>query len=555
MEKKIAVRELGQEMAEQAIVQIGLAYHYHNPHCQYNLLQPLAVNGELLATPETAPETACRETPYYQNCRGLVSDIYFNAFGVIIPGTRFPYGSCMKTYARDMLVMQYGEEDGVSPIRDYETFVEELFRQIRPGDIMLARKKNGRHVMLYMGECLGDGKRYVLHDWPVGGGNVNQETGENKREPNGSAVLQTVEDLWYPGNGQPHYEFSSYLSVYLFRPLRVPGIRNCTVPASTLTRLKYPYLYINKEADVSIYDTVIPGQPFQVKVTIASKNGAPFENITVTEFVSDTFVLDRESLRKNGEVSGVCKMVNGEQAVQWVTDVPANGEVELSFIVKPKKKNSYPGMRITLPEGFVDDIPTRAMTFTVGAKEITREDAAALQAAELPETTDFQDLAFVNSFYKKVLSMDPCLPDTVDDFLKETMYVERVLNELDWSQMVLSLKDRRPEDLSEEGKRLQNMRINRYIGGRYVALRDHRNRAIDYLEEYFTPGDVFLLAKGENTTAITDKSQVKICIYLGDGAVVSHSTSGTVRETFEETIGKCIMHNIVIGLRPTLTNT
>ena len=555
MEKTITVRQLGARKAEQAVVEAAMAYHYHNPDCQYNFLRRITADGLFLGSWEVAPEAVCRDIPYYQNCRGLVSDVYWDVFRAVLPGTRGVWHPVLNGIGRDMMVMQYGGEEGIANTADYEVFVKELLKAIRPGDVMMTDKNSGSHLMLYLGKCLGDGKRYIIHDWPVNGGSVNLETGVNVREPGGSAWLSTVEELWYPGNGTPHYEFSEATAVFLFRPLQTEALLDMPVPASTMTRLKYSHMCIRKESDVQIYDTVLPGQPLHITVTVASKRDKDFKGVAVSEPIPEEFVLDTASVKINGKKGGTVVTVDGVQTVQWTVDVPAGTEVKLTYTVKVNGENSYPGKKITLPAGMVENVPTRAITYQTGIKKPDKKQLADLKKltakkSELPNLSDhFCDLDYVNLFYKNVLGMDAQLPATMDEFLKKTMTLGQFVIHGDWAKKATMLVD------AEDGdKRLQDMRIQRYVGGKYIHLDNHLDRAYEYMEEFFTPGDVFMVADGEgNTTAVTDPEKLTIYIYLGGDTVICHRTSGTTRESFAKTVGTSLVKNLVIAIRPTLT--
>lgn len=556
MQKELTIGEIGREKAEEALVETALAFHYHNPYCQYNVEERLTENQDKMVSQETSPERACREEMHYEDCRGLVADIYWNAIHMIIPGTRlFWHPVTTEQFGLESLVMQYGAEDGIKPYRDYEKFVEDFFKNIRPGDILMSDKADGNsHIMIYLGKCMGDGKRYIVHDWPVGGGNMKTDTGRNVYEPNGSAILETVEDLWYPGVGNPHWEFGVMAKFWLFRPLKRQCVSNTVLPAPTASRLKYPRLVNFRFADKKVYDTVLKDDILTITETVENKGKKAYKDLTVTEYLpKGTVAFVKESQRVNGKKAGVEKVVDNCPALQFVIDVPAGEKVTMTYKVKvtTTKKD-----KITIPCGKVDEIPSRELTFVVGEARLAKEEFAAMKAlkkGKLPEALipkTFRDLDYVNLFYKNVLGRKTVLPKTVNELLTETFYVNRHPKIFEMAEYAEMLDLRDDEHITERGKKLKKTFINRFVGGWYVFLETRNDRAFDYLEEYFEPGDCFIVAGGKNKTSITDKENLTVYVYVGNGTVIRHKKSGTTRENFEETVGRAILQNIVIGLRP-----
>ena len=75
-------------------------------------------------------------------------------------------------------------------------------------------------------------------------------------------------------------------------------------------------------------------------------------------------------------------------------------------------------------------------------------------------------------------------------------------------------------------------------------------------DEYYLPGDVFLVAKLDNpvypqaTTLDTGVDNVEIYIYLGNNLCVKHTATGTTVESFDDTVGQCAWEGLFVALRP-----
>ena len=556
MRENMTIEEVGREAAEQALVETALAFHYHNPYCQYNHEIEIVANQDKMVSQETTPEAACREIMHYEDCRGLIADIYWNALHMIIPGTRlFWHPAVTSQFGMETLVMQYGTEVGIKPYRDYDKFIEDYFKMIRPGDILMSDKPDGNsHIMMYMGKCLGDGKRYVIHDWPVGGGVMDKVTGKNKYEPAGSATLETVEELWYPGTGNPHWEHGAMEKLWLFRPLNRQIAANATLPAPSVSRLKYPKLWATKYASKSIYESVMQGDVLTITDEIENKSDKPYENLVVCEYISKNGDLDKLSMRMNGRKAGTHKVDDKRQCIEWVVNIAPGEKVKLSYKFKVRTKRD----RITIPCGRIDHIETRELNFRVAEAVLAKDEEKALKAltkGAIPTELcpkKFADLDFVNAVYKKVLGKKTILPKTAQAFIEKTMYPTKEIKIYHMSEYadMLALRIPGEDTITAEGANLQKLFIERFVGGRNVFLENRRDRAFDYLEEYFKPGDCFIAAGGKNETAIVNKDELSIYVYVGNGKVLAHRTSGTTREEFADTVACALVKNIVIGLRP-----
>ena len=562
----MTLRELGLERGQQAVVETALAWYYKNPYVQYQYLNPITAMtraGAYFDTTRLQPESFAADTPYYGHCRSMGGDIFYAALGLTIGSSRVPWG-----YAgahKNMIVLQYGgtaTADNVKYFDNQPAFCKKLREILEPGDIVdVYHGKSDFHVMIYLGDCLGDGKDYLVHCWPYQGGSVycwpsgqanhSGSTTENFQvknplEAKGACMLQTYEDLLL-GKGSPSWpiQTGNVSAIYVTRPMIDEKVLDTVLPAPSVTRLQYPGLEITKDVGHYASETLLQGEELTVSLKLTNHSRQDHGTLTVTEPIPAGTAL-AGGISEGGQAAG--------SQVSWNVALAAGQSVTLSFKLRV---TAAPGSTVSFAAGSVGHIATKSTTLKVGAGALTaaqKQNLSVLSKGKLPEglrtNTQFLDLSVFSRIYKEALGMEIDLPATATELLDALFTRKMVYN--NENEPVAMLELRKDADPG-----LDFMRVVRNTFGYFVYLPDYisnTERALDLSEKFYTPGDCFLVLdthyKGAGTDPV-DTAKAYYYVYLGGGRVLEyHQSSGFKVKYFSDTLARNVMADTFICLRP-----
>ena len=554
----MTVREAGIDVARKIIQETAKAYYRKNPHTQYNVARPLTVVGDdkrmwpegpLSCTNGMAPEQACRDINYSAVCRSFTADVYYDAFRFETPGIFCRSYSVDIMRYKDALIYKYGERLATlktgRPVttKDKELFLKTVREDLKPGDVFLATPNDPRfsgHVIMYVGDCFETGVEYIMHCWPLGGGRWDKNTGVNLREPYGAITLQTCDEFLFSVGSSPNWSLTrDYMEdIYLFRFTEMEEFLNAKLTDAAVTRYRYPDLVVEKTSSVGTYGTVLPGETLKITERFENKSAGDY-SFEVREVIPEGTTF----LKAEGATAVT------EREVVWQVTVPAADFVEISYEVVVHTK---PGDVIFFESGRADLMPTREFRVKTGASRLTEAEEEKLAAVrkKIPEALKpavFEDLAYVKRLYR-YLGREVSLPDTLDEYLKERY---EVIKPCHWFPEVLALK----KEPTAKGLEYAKMDVLRYTTGQYYFIPGDelfiKERAIDFLEDYFLPGDVMLSTWGENTLEAKDPAGIAVTVILGGGKVLVHSAEGTEILPFKDTVARALVLHFSGILRPT----
>ena len=569
--------EVDPELLQDIIVQTALAYYYKNPYCQYNMTTNLTaqgVSGARLDTQGIDPEFITEDEPFYSHCRSFCSEVYESAFGWDkLPSVRAGWTTKFNTY-HQMIVMQYSYNP--KDIRglpkeetytDLSLFLKDFEAALQPGDIMYGEKKavvDGGHVMIYLGDCFGDGKRWCLHSWPVGGG-IMPETGSskgvNKREPEGAITLQTLDDLVLSkttGASYPNWSFAAMNGsgkpnqcyIWLIRPMLYQEFMDSTVVTEeNVARLRYPYMSISRDIGKYATDTLITGEELDVSVTVESRNRkSAFAQVEVAEPLPEGAELIAGSLSEGGVQEG--------NILRWTVDVPAGKAVTVSYRLRVTAKA---GETVKLPGGTVSGIDTKSWELKVAKTALTAAQRARLiriAAGDIPKSLlelqadGYLDLDLVNQFYSRIIGLETAFPKTVEEYVSSFMKVGS-------PKSVDTVFLMEKPELNAQEAEYRFAAISRNIGGYHVYMPNtlsNTDRQLEHLEQFYEPGDVFLINDASVASLVLSSPETRtILIYLGAGKLLQYTKDKQLRiVSWRDSIERAILNSMVIGIRPTL---
>ncbi|MBR5738575.1 MAG: DUF11 domain-containing protein, partial [Lachnospiraceae bacterium] len=498
-------------------------------------------------TPGISPEETTPEMPYYINCNGLAAEVYWQAFNFVSSGYR---GSSFESSIRNEdVVFAFGKDykkyaaSGAQYFADQAEFLETLKKELLPGDQILAFKTNGEgHVMLFLGDCFGDGTDNVIHAWPIKGGKWDKATGVDKEEPYGAAWIQTAKDLLYEVGPSPNWPLGSpekMQRVVVLRYLNNEKFLNAEFTDAAITRYNKQGLVVTKESTFDVYDTVLTGEEITITETLENHSAESYP-VTVREYVAEgtAFVASSSTDLDPGTVS--------DNAVTWKVTVPAGGSVEVSYTVKV----TADGYReLLFPAGAVSTLPTRELKTTVGKSRLTDEEIRTLQekglaAAEELAEGEFAGLGFLARFYEQVFGVQPAFPADLGEFLTALYEVKKPVLGADSRMLV------RKEEPDEALLEFVIPRCE--LGDYYHNLNylTNKDRIFTPKEAYFLPGDVLVEMHGANYQQYRSQEAMSVNVYLGGGKVLTYSAEGVRETTFEETFATASKYHYAVILRP-----
>lgn len=527
------------EELQQIVVQTALAYYYQNPDVQYDSIK-FCEDGTSRLTSGDAPEVASRDTQIYSVCSDYMYDIYHDAFGYELMGGPKNVGTKYLTaLTEDINPMVKFHFAGSDNAAEREAAMEATRGKMEPGDLVVYYAKSAGHVMMYLGDCFGDGTEYGIHCW---GSKLDPATGEETYEDKGSIKLQPTEELFYTKkneNGPTCYLAAAGHSgngLNILRPFDAPDF----VPqptAKALSRVQYLGIRVDRELDRSRYVAVENGTELAVTVSVTNNGKADYTELPVVENLPQgQTIVDgsaADAVAEDGRLS-------------WKLTVPAGQTVTVGYKLKI---SGAPGESVTLPGGTVAAIETPEIPVVIGGKPMSAEQVKALTEAAkamAKNGTDAQQTEVVNQLYRDAFGVELKLPETMEK-LAELLTVADVPTGLEKRLFM------RKTELNDEEKQLMKMIIPGHIGGQYFYhQRDTRAAVPDFygFSERYQPGDILIGSYGTNRTVFIDDAEIDYIVILGDKTFLYNKKDGISLKPYNSTMGLAMKYNLFFGLRP-----
>ena len=544
------VSELDRKTLQDAIIQTALAYDYKDAKIQYDIsnttIYSTTMSGKRRLNCRISPEQAADDMNMYTSCSKYAFAIYHDAFDYEIPTYDTKWQTVYDlTPDCEVVVVKFGEDDGSTGETDRRTAIKALKDNIQVGDIIYASPKgdvNNGHTLVYLGDCLGDGQQYVIHSWPVGGGRLDKDTGVDKREPNGAITLQTLEECVLTDKGSPNYSIAKDKIdfFYLLRPFDAADFKDYKLTPSAVTRLEYPNLSIDKVADRTIYDDILPGEQMVLTETVENHSKTDYAELTLRELVPDGCTL----------VSAEGAAVNGN-VLEWKLNLAAGAKQTVTYTVQ---NNLEAGRMLTIPSGACGMIPTRTMSYKVAAGRLTQEQKDAFSKTFSDKNTrdaalaklTYQDLDTVNTIYREYFGIEAGLPATLGDYLNQRFDIAPPMGQ----EFKMLIAKTEPD---AGNQKLFDMEINHSMTGTHLyTAGDSSGRIFDILQTYFQVGDVFITYKEDTVTTAIMQNMGIYCINIGGGRVLRIAPDGIAVENFSATVGTSLINTFFVALRPAM---
>lgn len=627
------------EELEAALVETAWGYFLKGSKAQYdggNLTGVSAMNGGVRRPPLVSVlEDATGDNTIYTVCSDYCWSVYQQTLGLPLFGDRRnastsamwwlsdAYGMTVARWVGDDYNKDNTDTEGdkataemygvdftkVKTTEEMKAFITNYEENLRPGDIMLFYG----HAMLYIGNG------YVLDS---GGTTYKMDLGVESFETAGTVdyLHPSVVDIYVNGVGDTgvNYKLESQPQRYMviIRPLNalcsadddddpandplnaeytlpefsalVDGMNllyhkdaktsGYTITDTTLSRMDYPAMEIDRTVDITRYGTVVKdGQlTYSVKISNKSNNasyctyqsaargenyaGEDYAGLVVTETIPAGTVLVADSITAGGQYS------NG--TITWTIDVAAGATVECAYTVNV---TGNIGDVITNGGGMVADIPSNTITNTIGGAKLENTKVEALadfydegvnKFAENGVGATRLDTKFASRVYQAVLGIDLTLPTSqellTNLFERKTIYsANRYMTNYDTKTLFQAYVLKDAEDVADDYQAWRDMVIADYIGGTQVWT-DFENgeaRINQFSTDYLEPGDVLIYGSldGSNSADYDrNVTETKVLVYVGDDKFVSMTTAGMpeVSEGAELNLWPAFSYDFLFALRP-----
>lgn len=544
-------------LAQKAITETAFAYYYKEHYVQYDsttlTYQAKRQAGASRMTAGAAPEMAAADFTVYTVCSDFCSDVYYNTFGYWING------SPRTCNTANMVAIPATNPEVVvkcesKTAADRAAAVQKIRDNIQVGDVLVHNGGDGGHAMLYIGDALGDGTKYLIHS---GGKKINIDSGVDQYEDyqdvtghvGGSIRLDNVEIALDAASTNYNNLHDPDVGTFsLLRFMDAADISKDITPVS-LCRTKWPGLEIDRSGDRPVYHNVLSGEEMTVTVTIKNNGKTAYKALPISEAAPKGASIVEGSANEGGKISA--------DGIQWTIDVPAGAEKKLSYKVKITAKT---GETVTMPAGMVDAIPSRELTFKVGASRVAKDAFAdVIKAGTVAGITNAKtQIGFANEVYKTVLGKETGLPDTMKELLEGLFTTKSGLED---APLVGGTMIVRKTEFAGNFKTINEMIVPKHVMGRAFLYENSDplnygawDRNLDPKAEHLEPGDIIVGMRGRNVLSVENPNAVYVYVYLGEGQILARGHSGRPVVTSFESVAGSKMHrqNLCFVLRPSL---
>ena len=536
---------------QQGVVAAALAYYDKGRSVQYDgsTIQNDITRGDggcTRSTNQVSPEYATPTETMFSVCSDFAHQVYWDSFRINLCGSAGANttGTLVHKYKdTPMTVYYWSKETGSS-----NDAISEMLPLLQPGDVITSLHKGGGHTMVYVGDCLGDGKTYLCHCWGADirksrdrgfldhreyGPNdtdIDKRYGvsQNETSKGGAIRLDECEPFL-----RKHYGGTSRTEMNALRPLVGFTESEYPLPAWTQYRMTHPRLAIDRYLNKTRFNSITTGETVTMTLKLSNSSKVAY-TVPVTEKVPAGAVL--KTPFEGAAVAG--------DTMTWNVELKAGEEKTFTAEYEITAKR---GEKVIFEGGSVGDIPSNSIPMTVGGKKLT--DAENAKLADIANGTYNQQLAAAganasnlgNVVYQTILGLNVEMPEY-------QQVVKKLIKEVASRSGRKSHCFKEPGEVAAEDLTTYQMMVPQLWGGNGIWYEWAKDHCFDPRDMHLEPGDVIVRASSLIGVAPSDQ-----LVYLGNGKYLSYDKTGKSYPLVEEPqFVDCLSKKCFYVLRPTL---
>lgn len=409
-----------------------------------------------------------------------------------------------------------GEKKSTKKNISKSTIRKEINKLLEPGDIIVLRKENSGHVMLYTEE---NSVGYLVH---ATGSSYDYENMKDKEEGKGAIKKELLTDVMDNSDNSHYFFDKEYVSLTILRPVNIFGNN---LSNNTINRLINQNLTINKVANIDESITIDKGSKITYTITIKN-NAKETQKITFndelpqnTELVSGT--LNEEfnlAYNRTKTITYTVKVLNDESNIVN-DDSKVNGQV-LNTITHKIGTSLSNIKQVKLVE------TTKKFNNTnIGynkSKEFNQ-----ITAKVSNSKLNYNPARFISSIYYNAFNVNINL-------LSSVQIEKEIFNNVNGALY-----------LKEENNNILNMLVPNLYGGTHVSNNDPK-RIRKVLKNDLMIGDII------SYRYINEKETGNTYLYLGNNKLVSINTKKIINASADKILDKLMGCKSFVVLRPSL---
>ena len=540
------------EERQQALVATAMAYFDKGHSIQYDgstIVGTIkrADGGKTRSTNQVAPEYATPQETMFSVCSDFAHQVYYETYRYQLGGSAggcWTGGLTNNIKASDPIcVMKWEKKSG----KDAHTAIDEMLAIAEPGDVFTSVYPSGSsyggHTMLYVGDVLGDGVKYIAHCW---GKPISSKSGDVREYPKGAEIdkrygfreytdtmggairLNNAHDFIHEKYGTDKESIMT-----LLRPLKKMSEEKYPISAATKYRMAHPRLAIDRYLNKTRFNSAFTGETVTMTLTLSNSSKGDY-TVPVTEKVPAG-----ATVKKPFEGATVADGV-----MKWDAELKAGEKKTFTCDYEITAKR---GEQVVFEGGSVGDIPSNSIPIRVGGKKLTADDTAKLAALAKGEYKDKLAAAGAtaenlgNVVYQQILGLNVRLP-------RHTSVRKDLVKRITVKSGAKIYTFKNASELKDAEKAMYDTLVPTCWGGYQMRFEWGHERCVDPRDKHLEPGDVLVSA-----STITASNPGEQRVYLGDGKYLKYDAEKKDYVIVEEPeFVMCLFSRIFYVLRPTL---
>ena len=373
-----------------------------------------------------SPEDINSQSASYFVCSGFTYATYYNAFGMVIPENTTKINAYGKSFFgqsghEDVVVYEETEHQNNVANANYH---DSILNQLKVGDIISYYYSDSGHAALVYDFNYSNGNKteaIILHsttNYDKTSTKLSKGLSWNNAAPNpitgvDEGTVQYTDLRNILNMSKNARNFTIYRPLALANDDQIYNLVNCdgtgtninnytcTSQTSTfdqkdssLSRITYKGIQIEKTVDVFNGSVVEPGDTLTYTISITNNSDSEYNNISLVESIPTDLVVAE----------------NGSSILNWNVDtIPASTTYRKNYRVKVKNDKSLIGKKI-ISKGTVANIPSSTVTNTIGYNLNTTE-KTAIESAYNDLKNTYSGINLIDKIYQKSLGYSLELTD------------------------------------------------------------------------------------------------------------------------------------------------